>query len=71
MAARVREALRADAATTRYSESVVIGTRGRTVALRGVVDDIEDTDDLMAVASRVPGVDEIVDELEVRALEES
>jgi hypothetical protein len=68
MSARVREALRADAATTRYADSVAIGTRGRTVALRGTVDDIEDTDSLTEVAGRVAGVDEVIDELEVRGL---
>jgi osmotically-inducible protein OsmY len=68
MAARVREELRADATTSRYADSVAIGTRGRTVALRGVVDDIDDTDALVEVAGRAPGVAEVIDELEVRGL---
>ncbi|HSH22297.1 MAG TPA: BON domain-containing protein [Candidatus Caenarcaniphilales bacterium] len=70
MSARVREALRADAATSRYADSVAIGTRAGVVALRGVVDDIDDTDNLAEVASRVSGVAEVIDELEVRALED-
>jgi hypothetical protein len=69
MSARVREALRADAITSRYADSVAIGTRGGVVALRGWVDDVEDSDNMAAVASRVSGVEEVVDELEVRALE--
>jgi hypothetical protein len=68
MSARVREALRADAATSRYADSVAIGTRGGTVALRGTVDDNEDTDSLTEVAGRVTGVEEVIDELEVRGL---
>ena len=68
MEARVREALRADAATSRYAEELVIGTRGGVVGVRGVVDDIDDTDDVTEVISRVPGVDEVVDELDVKGL---
>lgn len=71
LSARVREALRADASTSRYAETLAIGTRGSTVALRGVVDDVEDSDNVVAVASRVSGIDEVVDELDVRALEGS
>ncbi|HUG46880.1 MAG TPA: hypothetical protein VMP67_00530 [Candidatus Limnocylindria bacterium] len=68
MSARVREALRADAATSRYADSVSIGTRGRTVALRGVVDDVDDTYNVVEVVSRVSGVDEVIEELDVRGL---
>jgi translation elongation factor EF-1beta len=69
MSARVREALRADAATSRYADEIAIGTIAGRVALRGVLDDIEDTDNVLEVASRVAGVVEVVDELDVRALE--
>jgi hypothetical protein len=69
LSARVREALRADATTSMYADSLAIGTRGRTVALRGLVDDVDDTDNVVSVASRVTGIDEVVDELDVRALE--
>lgn len=68
MATRVREALRADAATSGYAESLAIGTRGTTVAVRGVVDDIDDTDNVVEVVSRVSGVAEVIDELEVRGV---
>ena len=68
METRVREALRADAATSRYAEDLVIGTRGSVVAVRGMVDDIDDTDDITEVISRVTGVDEVIDELDVKGV---
>ena len=63
--ARIREALRASAATSRYAEDIVIGTRMGTVVVRGMVDDIDDTDNIAEVISTVAGVSEVVDELEV------
>jgi hypothetical protein len=66
--ARIREALEADAATTAYADSLVIGTRGGTIVVRGLVDDIDDTDNIVDVITRVPGVDEVVEELEVRGV---
>jgi hypothetical protein len=66
--ARVREALRADAATTAYADSLTIDTDGGTVWLRGVVEDLEDEDSVVGVAETVAGVREVVDELEVAAL---
>ncbi len=68
MSARVREALRADASTSRFADQIKVLTRGGVVILRGVVDDVEDTDNAAAVASYVDGVIEVNDELEVRAL---
>ena len=62
---RIREALRADASTSRYADSVVIGNRGGTVVVRGTVDDIDDTDNIAAVIGNVAGVDEVLDEMEV------
>jgi hypothetical protein len=62
---RIREALRADSATSRYADSLAIGSRRGKVVVRGVVDDIDDTDNIAAVVSKVTGVDEVVDELEV------
>jgi hypothetical protein len=67
-AERVREALRADATTSAYAESLAIGTRDGTVAVRGVVDDIDDTDNVVEVIGRVTGVVEVLDELEVRGV---
>lgn len=65
---RIREALRADAATTAYAETLAIGTRDGIVAVRGVVDDIDDTDTIVDVITRVVGVTEVRDELEVRGV---
>jgi hypothetical protein len=68
LTARVRAAIRADAATSAYADSIEVTTDGRTVWLRGAVEDLGDDDNLVAVASEVPGVDEVADELEVAGL---
>jgi hypothetical protein len=68
LTARIREAIRADAATSAYADRIVIATIGSTAILRGVVDDLTDTDDLVAVVERVNGVDEVRDETEVAGL---
>ena len=68
MTARVRDAFRADSLTNQYAHTVAIRTRGGVVLLRGIVDDIDDTDNLIAVASDVTGVTEVVDELKVRGM---
>ena len=65
---RIREALLADASTSRYADQIVIGTRGGKVIVRGMVDDIDDTDNVAAVISNVTGVTEVVDELEVEGV---
>ena len=65
---RIREALLADSATTGYADALAIATRGTTVAIRGVVDDIDDTDMIVEVISRVPGVEDVIDETEVRGV---
>ena len=67
--ARVREALRADSSTNQYAGKIAIIARGGVVTLRGIVDDLVDSDNLLAVAEYVDGVDEVVDELRVRGLE--
>ena len=50
---RIRDALRADAATSRYADSLIIGRRGGKVVVRGKVDDIDDTDNIADVISNV------------------
>jgi hypothetical protein len=69
MRARVREALRADSSTSNYAGKIAISARDGGVTLRGLVDDLVDSDNLLAVAEYVEGVDEVVDELRVRGLE--
>jgi osmotically-inducible protein OsmY len=67
LTSRIREALRADAATSFLEERLIIGTRGSTAVIRGVVDDIDDGDTIIDVVSRVRGVTEVVDETELAA----
>jgi hypothetical protein len=69
VSARVREALRADSSTSQYADRIAIETRGSVVTLRGEVDDLLDSDNLLSVAEYVEGVDDVVDELRVRGLE--
>lgn len=66
--ARIREALRADGATSRLADTLVIAVVGSTAVIRGVVDDIEDSDSIVAVVERVPGIDEVRDETEFPGL---
>ena len=69
ISARVREALRADSSTTQYAHLLAIETTGGVVTLRGVVADLVDSDNVLAVAEYVDGVQEVIDELRVRGLE--
>ena len=68
LTARIREAIRADAATSGYADRILIATIGSTAILRGVVDDLGDGDDLVAVVERVAGIEEVRDETEVAGL---
>lgn len=52
----------------RKVHSIRIITRGRTVILRGMVEDLVDSDSLVGVAQYVAGVEEVVDELDVRTM---
>jgi hypothetical protein len=67
LADAVRQGLREDAATTDLS--IVVHVRDGIVYLHGRVPDLVDSDDAIEVASRVPGVDEVIDLLAVTALE--
>ena len=68
MTALVRRALRADAATSHLADRLAIATINGAVIVRGVVDDLEDTDNIVAIISDLPGVQSIRDETEVRGL---
>ncbi len=61
--ARVRDLLRIDAATS--SLDLDVETIDGVVYLRGMVQALDDTDNAADVASRVPGVVEVVDETTV------
>ena len=65
LTARIRDALQADAATTGYADRIAIGTRGSTAVVRGVVDDVDDSDMIMAVIERVDGIENVIDETEL------
>jgi hypothetical protein len=67
--ARIREALRADAATSVLADRLEIAVVGSTAILRGQVDGMEDGDALVEVASRVEGIDDVRDETEVPGLD--
>jgi len=68
MADLVREALRADAATSRFADALDISVEGGVVVVRGEVDDIDDTDNVVEVASRAEGVNEVIERLDVRGV---
>ena len=63
LADAVRRELREDAATSDLS--IVVAVRQGVAHLRGRVADLEDAENAEAVAARVPGVREVVEELEV------
>ncbi len=69
VAERVREAIRAEAATSAYADQIEIETAGRIVRLRGVVADLDDEESLVATAERAGGVTEVIDELRVEGIE--
>jgi BON domain len=61
--ARVRRLLRSDSATSMLRIQVM--TEDGVVTLRGLVQTLDDTDNAAEVASRVEGVVDVIDELEV------
>jgi hypothetical protein len=65
LTARIRDALEADAATSGYADRLVIGTRGSTAVVRGIVDDVDDSDAIVAVIESVDGIEEVIDETEL------
>jgi hypothetical protein len=66
--ARIRDELRADAATSALADRLEIAVVGSTAVIRGQVDGIEDTDAIVEVVSRVDGIAEVRDETEVPGL---
>lgn len=62
---RIRDALGADAATSAYADRLIIGTRGSTVVVRGIVDDVDDSDMIVGVIEAVDGIEEVIDETEL------
>lgn len=68
MRALVRRSLRDDSSTSHLADRLDIVVINGTVIIRGQVDDIDDTDNIVAVISDIPGVEEIRDQTEVRGL---
>jgi len=66
LAEAVRRELLEDASTTDLPVRVAV--RGGVARLRGRVSGVEDAEDAEAVAARVPGLGEVVEELEVERL---
>jgi len=64
LADAVRRELREDAATTALAVAVTV--RDGVVYLRGAVPGLEDVDSAEEVSGRVPGVQEVVEQLQVR-----
>lgn len=64
----VRQALRNDSLTTTLAHRLHIATINGTVIVRGEVDDLDDTDNIVAVISDLPGVEAVRDETIVRGL---
>jgi len=67
---RVRDALRADAQTTAFAETLEIEVDGERAVIRGSVPDLEDVDAVLAVAERVTGISEVEDRLAVEAIDQ-
>jgi len=68
LTARVRRALRDDSLTLHLARRIRIAADNGIVVVRGEVDDLTDSDNILAVLEEVPGVDEIRDQTTVRGL---
>lgn len=66
---RVLEALTTNASTSGLLDDLTINVDGGRAVLRGSVEDIDAEDELLAVAGTVPGITEVVSEIEVRGLD--
>lgn len=65
MSDRVHEALRADARTSRLADQLAVETIGGVAIIRGVVDDVDDSDLIEEVVGEVTGIREVRDETEL------
>ena len=60
LAERVREELGQDPSTSALAIEVMV--RQGVATLRGTVDDLDDLDNAVAVAARVPGIEDVIDD---------
>ncbi len=66
---RVLEALRSDASTSYLLDRISVDTDGGRVFVHGEVDDMDDEDNIVAVAGTVSGVVDVVSDVHVRTLD--
>jgi hypothetical protein len=67
--ARIRDALAADALASAFVDDLRIESDGTRVRILGEVDDLDDEEQVVAIASAVPGVEDILNGIRVRAIE--
>jgi len=67
--ARVYDALRADALATQYIDDLHVESAGAVVRISGIVDDLEDEEQILAVAADVAGVREVRSRIRVLEME--
>lgn len=68
IAARVRSVLLRDSATSYLADRIHLTVHNQTVIVRGEVDDLDDSDNLVAVLSDLPYINEVIDQTTVRGL---
>jgi hypothetical protein len=66
LSARLRDALRADAATSRWADQLGLASDGRAVVVEGEVDDLDDEEEILAVLARVAGSARVVNRIAIR-----
>lgn len=66
LAERVRYAIRSDSITSQYADRLHIRVHKGRVTLRGFVDDLMDSDNLLAVVEELEGVEEVIDQLSLK-----
>ncbi len=67
---RVREALIAHAETSGLVDRLQFDTIGSRLVIEGTLEDLQDEDSVLGVVSDVDGITEVVNRIEVRAIEE-
>lgn len=67
--ARVYDALRADALASQYVDDLQVESAGAIVRISGIVDDLEDEEQILAVASDVAGIVEVRSRIRVLEME--
>ncbi|HEX6287689.1 MAG TPA: BON domain-containing protein [Herpetosiphonaceae bacterium] len=68
MEALVRRSLRDDSATSHLADRLSLAVINGLVIIRGEIDDIDDSDNIIGVVSDIPGVQEVRDQTVVRGL---